>query len=68
MDNVAAIVRVEITWIAEHFQEPTDSLFSLLLRFLLHVNIFVCFVKVGENSIDKLQEFEGSLVVEFDHA
>jgi len=68
MDYIAAIVRVEITRIAEHFKEPTDSLFSLLLRFLLHVNIFVCFVKVGEDSIDKLQKFEGSLVVEFDHA
>jgi len=38
MDNVAAEVRVEIGRIAQNLQETTNTLFGLILSFLLQVN------------------------------
>lgn len=38
VDDIAAKVWVKVAGVAKHFQEATHSLFSLLLRLLLHVD------------------------------
>ena len=67
IDDIAAIVRIEVAGIAQNFQESTDTLLCLLLRLLLHVNRLMGVVEIGEDSVDKLEELKRGLVVEFYH-
>ena len=67
MNNISAVVWVKVTWVAENFQESTDTLLSLLLSLLLHVYCLVLLVQVGENPVDELKKFERCLVVELYH-
>ena len=67
MNNISAVVWVEVTWVTENFQESTDTLLSLLLSLLLHVYSLVLLVQVGENPVDELKKFERCLVVELYH-
>lgn len=67
IDDIAAIVRIEVARIAQNFQESADTLLCLLLRLLLHVNRLMGAVKIGEDSVDKLEELKRGLVVEFYH-
>lgn len=68
VNDIAAVVRVEVTRVAQYLQETADTLLSLLLRFFLHVNGLVGAVQVGENAIHEFKQLQWRLVVELDHA
>ena len=55
MDNVAAVVWVEITGVAQDLQKATYTLLSLLLSLLLHIDGLVRFIKMSEHTIDQLK-------------
>ena len=38
MDDITAIVGIEITGVAQHLEEAADALLSLFLGLFLHVN------------------------------
>ena len=68
IDDITAVVRVEVARVSQHLQEAADALLSLLLRLLLHVDGLVCVVEVREDSVDELKELERRLIVELHHA
>jgi len=55
VNDVAAVVRVEVTWVAKHLEEAADSLLGLLLRLLLHVDCFVTLVERGKDLVDQFE-------------
>ena len=67
VDNVTAVVRIEVARVAQHLQEATDALLSLLLRLLLHVHGLVSVVKVCKDSVDQLEKLQRGLIVELYH-
>ena len=67
VDDVSAVVGIEIAWVAKDFQEPADALLSLLLGLFLHVNCFMLLIEVGEDPVDELKKFERCFVVELHH-
>ena len=67
MDDVTAVVWIEIARITQNFQESTDAFFSLLLSFLLHIDCLVRLVKMSEYSVDHLEKFKGCFVVKLHH-
>ena len=67
MDDVTAIVGIEITGVAQHFEEAADALLSLLLGLFLHVNCFMLLIEVGEDPVDELEKFKRCFVVELHH-
>ena len=52
MDNITAVVRVEVAGIAEDFEETANTLLSLFLSLFLHVNRLMCVVQVSKDAID----------------
>ena len=65
--DVTAVVRIEITWVAENLQEAADALFGLLLCFLLHIDGLMGLVKVSKDSVNQLEKFERCFVVKLHH-
>lgn len=67
VDDITAVVRVEVARIAQHLKETADAFLCLFLRLLLHVDGLVLLVEAAEDAIHKLEELERRLVVELDH-
>ena len=51
VDDITAVVWVEVAGIAEDFKEAANTLLSLFLCFFLHVNRLMCVVQVSKNAI-----------------
>lgn len=65
MDHISLERWVEITWVSEHFQISANSLLSLILGLSLNINILMFDIKVTHHLVQKLKQFEWSLIVEF---
>lgn len=67
VDDLSTEIRVEICRVAQNFEEAANTLFSLILSFLLHIDTFMGLVEVLEDSVDKFEQFEWRFVVELHH-
>lgn len=67
VNDFSTEVGVKVCGVAEYLQVATDTLLSLVLSFLLHVDVLVLLVEVGEDAVHQLEQLQRRLVVEFDH-
>lgn len=68
IDNVAAVVRVEVTGVAQDLEESADAFLCLLLSLFLHVNGLVSAIKMSKNAVDELKKLKWCLIIELHHA
>ena len=52
VDNIAAVVGVEVTGVAKDFEEAANTLLGLFLRLFLHVYGLMSVIQMRENAID----------------
>ena len=52
VDNIAAVVGVEVAGVAKDFEEAANTLLGLFLRLFLHVDGLMGVIQMSENAVD----------------
>lgn len=67
VDHVAAELRVEVSWVAQHLKEAANALLCFVLSLLLQVHRLMCLVEVGEYLVHEFKQLKRRFIIKFYH-